>query len=148
VAAILLIAHQPLAAAFKAVAEHAFPGACEGVHVLDIAPNAPDPEAAVRAAIGALGAQEVLILTDAFGATPSNLALKVAQGAAHIRVVSGVNVPMLWRTLGSARCSLDELVTRAMAGATQGVMHVTTTPRQNQPVPPNHHAQDHDQDQQ
>ncbi len=147
-AAILLIAHQPLAAALKAVAEHAFPGACDNVHGLDIAPDAPDPEGAVRAAIGELGAQDVLILTDAFGATPSNLALKVAQGADHMRVVSGVNVPMLWRTLGSAPCTLDELVARAVAGATQGVMHVTTTPRQNQPVPPHHHAQDHDHDQQ
>ncbi len=147
-AAILLIAHQPLASALRAVAEHAFPGECTGVHVLDIVPDAPDPEAAVRAALAALGTQDVLILTDAFGATPSNLALKVADGSPRVRVVSGVNVPMLWRTLGSTRCPLDELVARAMAGATQGVMHVTTTPRQNQPVPPNHHAQDHDHDQQ
>jgi mannose PTS system EIIA component len=148
VAAILIIAHQPLATALRAVAEHAFPGECAEVQALDIAPNTPDPEAAVRAALGALGAQDVLILTDAFGATPSNLALQAAAGSPRIRVVTGVNVPMLWRTLGSARCALDELVARAMAGATQGVMHVTTTPRQNQPVPPNPHAQDHDQHQQ
>jgi mannose PTS system EIIA component len=148
VAAILLIAHQPLASALRAVAEHAFPGQCAGVHALDITPDSPDPEAAVRSVFSALAGQDVLVLTDAFGATPSNLALKVAAGSPQVRVVSGVNVPMLWRTLGNAHCALDELVARAMAGATQGVMHVTTTPRQNQPVPPKHHAQDHDHDQQ
>ena len=40
------------------------------------------------------------------------------------RVVAGVNVPMLWRALCYADEPLEELVTRAVDGGTQGVMQV------------------------
>ncbi len=48
------------------------------------------------------------------------------------RVVAGVNVPMLWRTLCYAHLPLAELVTRAVDGARQGVMQVAVPRRQNQ----------------
>jgi PTS system ascorbate-specific IIA component len=40
--------------------------------------------------------QGVLILTDAFGATPSNIACSLT-GSANVEVVSGLNLPMLIR---------------------------------------------------
>ena len=49
---------------------------------------------------------EVLIFTDVFGATPCNIAQRLADGV-RIKVVTGVNVPMLWRTLGYCDESLD-----------------------------------------
>jgi mannose PTS system EIIA component len=73
----------------------------------------------------------VLILADVFGATPCNAALAAADGVKQ-RVVAGVNVPMLWRTLCYAGQPLDDLVNRAVAGASQGVMHVAVPRRQNQ----------------
>jgi PTS system ascorbate-specific IIA component len=77
----------------------------------------------------------MLILVDVFGATPCNAALASADGV-HQRVVAGVNVPMLWRTLCYAEQPLDDLVNRAVAGAAQGVMHVAVPRRQNQQTPP------------
>ena len=60
----------------------------------------------------------------------------------RVRVVAGVNVPMLWRTLCyGTKEPVDALVERAIAGATQGVMPVTASPPQNQAL----RATTHDQ---
>ena len=72
-----------------------------------------------------------LILTDVFGATPCNVAQRLADGV-QVKVVAGVNVPMLWRTLCYIDDTLDAAVARAVAGATQGVMPVATSRPQNQ----------------
>ena len=47
----------------------------------------------------------VLVLTDIFGSSPSNLALSLRQPG-HVEVVSGVNVPMLVK-LAKTRAGLD-----------------------------------------
>ena len=79
------------------------------------------------------GSAEVLILTDVFGATPTNVAQRVADRAG-VRILAGVNVPMLWRALNYAALPLDELVNRCLAGATQGVLPIASTRPQNQAV--------------
>jgi len=78
---------------------------------------------------------EALIFTDVFGATPCNAAQRLGDGTL-VRVIAGVNVPMLWRSLSYAAEPLDAVVTRAMAGATQGVMQVATSKPQNQSLKP------------
>lgn len=130
---LLIVAHAPLASAFRTVATHAFPDSAGQVLALDIAPDHPDPEQIVRAALEPLADQDVLLLTDAFGATPCTACQRAAAAAPRVRVVAGVNVPMLWRTLGKLDLPLDELAQRALAGAVQGVMQANPTPRQNQP---------------
>ena len=96
-----------------------------------------------------LPAGEVLIMVDVFGATPCIACQKAAQGLARVRVLAGVNVPMLWRALNQpADLPVDELSQRAMAGATQGVMPANTTPRQNQPGSKSGHDSNQHHDQQ
>jgi PTS system ascorbate-specific IIA component len=131
--ALLLIAHAPLASSLKAVAGHVYPDCSRRLVALDVAPgaNPDDVEAEARALLATLDQPEALILADVFGATPCNVALKVADGS-KIRVVTGVNVPMVWRALCYADEPLEALVTRALAGATQGVMQVAAPKRQNQ----------------
>jgi PTS system mannose-specific IIA component len=52
--------------------------------------------ASIRAAVGEVDAgQGVLILTDMFGGTPSNLALSLLSKDAAVEVVTGVNLPMV-----------------------------------------------------
>jgi PTS system ascorbate-specific IIA component len=53
-----------------------------------------------------------------------------------VRVIAGVNVPMLWRSLCYATEPLEAVVMRAMAGATQGVMQVAASKPQNQSLKP------------
>ena len=147
-AAILIIAHAPLASALQAVAAHAFPECTAEVAALDIVPDMVDPEGALCAVAARFRGRDLLVLADAFGATPCNMAQKMAAQDPRIRIVAGVNVPMLWRVLGSAESALDDLVGRALVGATQGVMHVIATPRQHQPSPPLSHDEVHHHDQQ
>ncbi|CAG0986666.1 PTS system, ascorbate-specific IIA component [Rhodocyclaceae bacterium] len=65
--------------------------------------------------------QGVLLLTDIFGATPSNVALKLLQPG-RIEGVAGVNLPMLLRALTYREKDLETLVTKAVAGGRDGVM--------------------------
>ena len=140
-ARILIVAHAPLASSLKAVAEHVYPDCGAQLSALDVLPTqgADDVEAHIKSLV-AEAAADVLILADVFGATPCNAALAAADGVKQ-RVVAGVNVPMLWRTLCYAGQPLDDLVNRAVAGASQGVMHVSVPRRQNQATPTLSHDQ-------
>ena len=132
-ARLLLVAHAPLASALAQVAAHTFPDRAASVQALDVTPEM-SPEA-VQARAQQLLPQiergETLILTDVFGATPCNAAQRLADGT-RVRVVAGVNVPMLWRALCYLDEPLDQLVSRALAGATQGVMQAGASRPQQQ----------------
>ena len=65
--------------------------------------------------------EQTLVLTDMYGSTPSNIACGLhVQG--NVRVVSGINLPMLVRILNYPRLSLDELVDKAISGGRDGVL--------------------------
>lgn len=132
-AGLLIIAHAPLATALRQVAEHVYPGCSGSVQALDVAAQDAPEEVLSRAAaiLGSSPDRDTLILTDVFGATPCNVAQRIADGI-RVRVVTGVNVPMLWRTLCYADEPLDSLVARALAGAAQGVLQATPTRPQQQ----------------
>jgi PTS system ascorbate-specific IIA component len=137
----LIVAHAPLASALKAVAAHTY-AECSGEMVaIDVAPQA-DPAALEIALRQAIGEREALILTDIFGATPCNTAARVADGV-RVRVVAGVSVPMLWRTLCYRDGTLDDLVQMAVAGGVKGVMHV---PPERTPQYQSNSLPRHDQD--
>jgi mannose PTS system EIIA component len=146
---LLVIAHAPLASALQRVAEHVFPGCAGSLAVLDVEAAMSPEEVQSRAAslLASLPEPETLILTDVFGATPCNAAQRLSDGV-RSKVVAGVNVPMLWRTLCYAAEPLDALVGRAMAGATQGVMQATPARPQQQARSAGEDAKDHRQDQQ
>jgi PTS system ascorbate-specific IIA component len=149
--AILLIAHAPLANALRQCALHVFPDCGAAVTAIDVQPNlSPDETlAAARIAMEQLTAagnvQGVLVLTDIFGATPSNVAQKLVDGVAS-RLITGVNLPMLLRCVSYRNEPLDTEVSRAVIGGTQGVMQVAITAPQNQPRR-NHDQDDHDHQQ-
>ena len=130
---ILIIAHAPLAHALRQCALHVFPDCERGVQSLDVQPHVSPEEtfAAARIAMAQLGTGQVLVLTDVFGATPCNVAVRLVDGV-HSRLVAGVNLPMLLRTVSYRHEPLDALVSRALIGGTQGVMQVSVTAPQNQ----------------
>ena len=146
---LMIIAHAPLASSLKAVAAHAFPECAQLLQALDVPPDmAPEAvEEIAREMLSRVRTPEVLILTDVFGATPCNVAQRLGDGAL-VRVIAGINVPMLWRTLCYLNEPLDAVVMRAMSGATQGVMQVATSKPQNQTPKPGAHDQVHSQHQQ
>ena len=63
----------------------------------------------------------ILILTDMFGSTPSNIACAVSERD-DIRIVSGLNLPMLIRVLNYPNLKLDDLEQKALSGGREGVV--------------------------
>lgn len=149
--AILLIAHAPLANALRQCALHVFPDCSDGVVAIDVQPNLSPEETlgAARIALDQLSrlpqVKGVLVLTDIFGATPSNVAQKLVDGV-NSRLITGVNLPMLLRAVTYRHEPLDALVSRAVTGGTQGVMQVAITAPQNQ-ARRNHDQEEHDHQQ-
>ena len=139
---ILIIAHAPLASALRHCVLHVFPDNSAGLAALDVQPNTPPEEtlAQARIMLRQLGTANALVLVDVFGATPCNVAQKLIDGV-HSKLITGINLPMLLRTMSYRHEPLDALVARALAGATQGVMQVAITAPQNQT------KRNHDQDQ-
>ncbi|MFT7721481.1 MAG: PTS fructose transporter subunit IIA [Roseateles sp.] len=128
-ARLLVIAHAPLASALREVAQHTFPDCAPTLTVLDVTPDmgADDVEAAARALVAADPASDWLVLTDVFGATPCNAAQRLA--GETVQVLSGVSVPMLWRTLCYAgQQPLAELARRAAQGASTGIVATPPLP--------------------
>ncbi|BAL26807.1 PTS sugar transporter subunit IIA [Azoarcus sp. KH32C] len=65
----------------------------------------------------------VLMLTDIYGATPSNVAAKLLDPG-HIEGIAGVNLPMLLRVLTYRERDMQTLVQRAVTGGCDGVLHI------------------------
>jgi|ERR1035437_1465798 mannose PTS system EIIA component len=143
---LLIIAHSPLASALRQCVLHVFPDQAQGVAAFDVQPNIPPEEtlAAVKQAMALLNAPQILVLADVFGATPCNLAQKLVDGV-NSKLIAGVNLPMLLRTVTYRHESLDALVARALAGGTQGVMQVAVTAPQNQVKKNDQSHHDHQQ---
>lgn len=79
----------------------------------------------VREAVDRLDAGAgVLILTDAFGSTPSNVANRAADRE-RCRVVAGVNLPMLVRIYNYPELNLEEIAKGAVEAGRQGVILCT-----------------------
>ena len=144
---IFIIAHAPLASALRQCVLHVFPDNAAGVISLDVQPNEPPEETLAQARIlfKQLGTSHALVLADVFGATPCNVAQKLVDGV-HSKLITGINLPMLLRTVSYRHEPLDALITRALAGGTQGVMQVAITAPQNQ-AKRKHDSNDHDHQQ-
>ena len=69
----------------------------------------------------------VLILTDLFGATPTNIATKL-YGEHRVAIIAGVNLPMLIRTLNYPSLDLDLLAEKAYSGGRDGIVMYKTEP--------------------
>ncbi|MCW1403644.1 PTS sugar transporter subunit IIA [Novosphingobium sp. MW5] len=112
---LILVTHGALAVEFVYAMEHVV-GRQESVATICIAPHddmekrRKDIADAVRKVDSGEG---VIILTDLFGGTPSNLAISLMR-AGEIEVIAGINLPMLIRLAG-ARKTMK--VTEAVAAA-------------------------------
>ena len=98
---LVLVTHGQLAAALRAALEHVV-GPLEGVATVcidaddDMETRRRDILAGVRAVDAGQG---VIVLTDMFGGTPSNLAISIMDKAS-VEVIAGVNLPMLVKLAG------------------------------------------------
>ena len=144
---IFIIAHAPLASALRQCVLHVFPDNLAAVVALDVKPNISPEETLAQARIlfKQMGTSHALVLADVFGATPCNVAQKLVDGV-NSKLIAGVNLPMLLRSVSYRHEPLDALVVRALAGGKEGVMQVAVTAPQNQ-IKRKHDPNDHDHQQ-
>ena len=67
----------------------------------------------------------VLVMTDIYGATPSNIAARLLKPG-RVEGVSGVNLPMLIRALNyrEATAAVSDLAEKALGGAAEGIVRM------------------------
>ena len=112
---LVIVTHGGLAAEFRAALEHVVGPQPQLVAIAigpedDMQRRREEILAAVRKVDSGSG---VIILTDMFGGTPSNLAISVMDEA-HVEVIAGINLPMLIK-LASVRgdLGLEEAIVQA-----------------------------------
>ncbi|MGD8998820.1 MAG: PTS fructose transporter subunit IIA [Granulosicoccaceae bacterium] len=119
---LLIITHNTIGQALADVATTMLGSCPMPVDVLQVN-SSDDPEKLISQARELLAnhPEGTLILTDMYGSTPSNIACKLARQQ-DVRIVGGVNLPMLVRVLNYPRLDLDELVQKAVSGGRDGVV--------------------------
>jgi PTS system ascorbate-specific IIA component len=125
---VLLITHGSLGEALLRAAAHTL--GREPQHAEQIAVHDSDsPESLIERATQALTRVDtgdgVLVLTDMFGATPSNVAAKLLANG-RVEGLSGANLPMLVRALAHRDLPLAEVLEKARCGGCDGVVHMNS----------------------
>ena len=122
---ILLVTHPGIGAALLAVATgllRQLPLRTEAFEVpfdADLEALLPLASSAVRRVDSGEG---VLVLTDLYGASPSNLAGRLARLGTPVRRVSALSLPMLLRVMNYPEQGLDQLPATAAAGTRNGAI--------------------------
>ena len=65
----------------------------------------------------------VLVMTDIYGATPSNIAMKLLEPG-RVEGLAGVNLPMLLRALTYRDKDMETLLGRATSGGRDGILNM------------------------
>ncbi len=122
---VLLITHPGIGTSLLTVAQgllRSLPLKTEAFEVpldADLPALLPQASAALRRVDDGDG---VLVLTDVYGASPSNLAAQVARLGTPVRRVSALSLPMLLRVMNYPEQGLDELPATAAAGTRNGAI--------------------------
>jgi len=137
-AGILIVAHAPLASALRDCLKHIYCGLPARIGAIDVLPDS-DP-----LAVEQLAKDEVerlreengtLVFADLYGATPANIASRLAT-LPDVRVLAGVNLPMLLRAVCYRHTPLDLLVDKTLTGGTNGIQSCEAAAPCVFPVPP------------
>ncbi len=129
-AGILIVAHTPLASALLEFVEHIYGQVPENIVGVNVPPH-EDAKVTFNKLQQIVdnmpGVEEVLVITDIMGATPSNVASRLrgrSDNTKDIQVLTGVNLPMLLRAVSHRHEPLAEIVEKSLQGGQQGVMRI------------------------
>ncbi|MBL8309282.1 MAG: PTS sugar transporter subunit IIB [Burkholderiales bacterium] len=127
---ILIIAHGNLGDSLIGCMTHVLGKRPDGIAAMQVA-GTDSPRELVPSAQRMVAALDegdgVLIITDIFGASPSNLACKLLI-AGKVEAVAGANVPMLIRAITYRSRGMDMLLKRVVSGGCEGVFHIAADP--------------------
>lgn len=135
---ILLITHNHVGTAFLATVKRTLDTLPCQVQSINITQNA-NPDILITKVQKTLeeidDGDGVLILTDMFGSTPSNIASHLKRENKHrVKLLSGLNLPMLMRAINYAHLTLAETAEKAFEGGRDGVCICTGKQKQNNKV--------------
>lgn len=120
---LLIISHETIGRTLLEAASNMLDGCPLRIELLSASRNC-DPDgllAQARALVDSLDAGDgVLVLTDLYGSTPSNIATKLLDRPG-VRMVTGINLPMLIRVLNYPDLPTDSLVDKAVSGGRDGI---------------------------
>jgi len=123
---ILIIAHGTLGESLLHCASHILGSRPRQLAQIGITPQ-DDPQLILPQAIRLMrnldSGHGVLVLTDIFGGTPSNIASRLLIPG-KVEGASGVNLPMLIRALTYRSEALSTVVQKALSGGKEGVVHM------------------------
>ena len=127
---VLIIAHDTLPDSLVKAVTHVLGTRPPQLDTLSVAAT-DDPldlVPAARALLARLDTGEgVLVVTDIYGASPSNLARKLLVPG-RIEAVAGVSLPMLVRALTYRARDIETMVRKAISGGRDGVLRFTVDP--------------------
>ncbi len=122
--AVLLVTHGQLGKHLVETVTEMIGSTPLAIDVVDIH-RGQDPDEMVSAAISKASAMDdgdgVLMITDAFGSTPSNIAMRAARET-NARVVAGLNLPMLVRIFNYPDLELEAMTQGVVKGGRQGIL--------------------------
>lgn len=125
---IFIISHAEIANSFAYCLEHIMNKRMDNLVILPVK-KSESPDVILARAQDIIEhqlktASGVLILSDIFGATPSNIASKLVQKG-KVELITGLNLPMLIRAISYTGSSLEECVNRSLDGGSSGIIRVT-----------------------
>ena len=127
---VLIVAHDALGESLASAVAHVLGKRPPQFATLRVA-AADDPAALVpkaRALVTSLDTGDgVLIFSDIYGASPSNLTAKLLS-AGRVEAVAGVNLPMLVRAFTYRDKGMETMIKKAISGGCDGVLHVDIDP--------------------
>lgn len=121
---LLLITHSRIGEALLETASKMLEGTPLIVETLPVATDS-NPEELIEIASAMIERLDqgygVLVFTDMYGSTPSNIAFSLAQKG-RVHVIAGINLPMLIRALNYQALDLDALTEKAVSGGKEGII--------------------------
>lgn len=127
---VLVVSHEPLGTALIRCTRHIYGRLPPQLAALDVIPD-ENPQAASQAARDLMArindGSGVVVFTDLFGATPSRIARELADPH-RVRVIAGVNLPLLLKALNNRRAALDDLAALLVDSGRQAIFEVEPEP--------------------
>lgn len=122
---VLIISHEKIGSELLKAVRHTFGSELPlSTATIELEANA-DPEVLVprlKKVVQALNQGDgLLVLTDLFGSTPSNIAHSI-QSSKDVRIVTGLNLPMLLRVMNYPQLNLAQLAEKARTGGQCGII--------------------------
>lgn len=130
---IIVIAHAEIANSFAHCAEHILNKRVKNLHILAVR-KTEGIETILKKAEELIAKidsdHQILILTDLFGATPSNIGSKLVRRGS-VELITGLNMAMLIRAISYTKCSLETCIDKVLDGAHSGIVYINGDKNEN-----------------